>query len=117
MDAPWVTYRELAARLGVSVEAARRRALRAKWSLVAGNDGAMRVRVPEDYVTPRPSPDGAPPVPPVVPDSAELVGALREHIGTLKADNARLEGQLAEANARAVRQSRRLGRWPIGSMP
>jgi len=39
MDAPngqWVTYRDLAVRLGVSVEAARRRALRGKWARMPG---------------------------------------------------------------------------------
>jgi hypothetical protein len=44
MDAPdrqWLTYRELAVRLGVSVEAARRRALRGKWTRVAGNEGSL----------------------------------------------------------------------------
>jgi hypothetical protein len=53
LDAQWLTYGEFAGRLGVSVEAARRRALRAKWSRQPGNDGAKRVRVSDDYVRPR----------------------------------------------------------------
>jgi hypothetical protein len=44
----WLTYRALAGRLGVSVEAARRRALRGKWTRVAGNDGATLVMPPPE---------------------------------------------------------------------
>jgi hypothetical protein len=101
MDAQWLSYRELAAQLGVSVEAARRRALRGKWSRVAGNDGATRVRVPEDYVKPRPSPDVRPDAPSAVPDNTALVDALRAHIETLKADNEALKADLAAAKARS----------------
>jgi hypothetical protein len=109
LDAQWLTYRELAVRLGVSLEAARRRALRAKWSRQPGNDGAMRVRVPDDYVRPL-HPDGAPDAKPAVPDNSDLVDALKAHNETLKGDVQKLEAQLTEANARADKAISALGK-------
>ena len=55
----WLTYRALAGRLGVSVEAARRRALRGKWTRVAGNDGAALVMPPPEAFAAAP-PDAHP---------------------------------------------------------
>ena len=46
LDGEWLTYRQVAAKLGVCVEAARRRALRGKWARLAGNDGLTRVMMP-----------------------------------------------------------------------
>jgi hypothetical protein len=92
----WQTYRQVAVRLGVSVEAARRRALRGKWARLAGNDGKARVRPPDDL-----SPPCAPDIrPDAVPDTSALVAALEGHVETLKADVERLEAQLAAAEAR-----------------
>ena len=42
----WLTYSELAAKLGVELASAQRRALRAKWPRRPGNDGRARVGVP-----------------------------------------------------------------------
>ncbi len=39
MDGQWLTYEEAGVRLGVTPEAARRRAIRGKWARMAGNDG------------------------------------------------------------------------------
>ncbi len=44
VDGQWLTCRDLAVRLGVSVDAARRRALRGKWARMPRNDGMTRVR-------------------------------------------------------------------------
>ena len=63
MSGEWLTYREDGVRLGVSVEAARRRALRARWARQSGNDGKARVHLPDDYEIDR-RPDGAPDVRP-----------------------------------------------------
>ncbi len=41
-----LSYRELADRLGVAVEAVKARARRGGWAKVPGNDGAVRVQVP-----------------------------------------------------------------------
>jgi hypothetical protein len=102
MSGEWLTYRELAGRLGVSVEAARRRALRARWARQSGNDGKARVLLPDDYEIDR-RPDGAPDVRPdasVTNDgTAALAHALESHISTLRADNEALKQQLAAAEA------------------
>lgn len=46
MDTESLTYRELAARLGVKPESARKMAQRKGWKRVPGNDGQARVIVP-----------------------------------------------------------------------
>lgn len=43
-----LTYKELAARLGVKLESARKTVLRKKWQRVTGNDGQVRILVPVD---------------------------------------------------------------------
>ena len=97
MDGDWLTYRQLAEKLGTSAEGARRRAQRGRWTRQRGNDGLARVLVPEDAL------DGQRPVraPSVRSDSAgasseslSLIEALRAHVATL-------EEQLAAAEARA----------------
>jgi hypothetical protein len=45
-DMRWMTYAELAALLGVSVETAQRRVFRARWQRRPDNDGRARVAVP-----------------------------------------------------------------------
>ena len=47
----WMTYRQVGAAIGCSVEAGRRRALRGRWARQAGNDGKVRVRPPDDSST------------------------------------------------------------------
>ena len=96
MDGEWLTYRELSARLGVSVEAARRRALRGKWRRMPSNNGLTLVMPPDDL-----SERCAPDVSPAAPDNSALVDALRAHNATLKADVDKLEAQLAAERARA----------------
>jgi hypothetical protein len=92
MDGDWLTYAEAAVRLGVTPEAARRRAIRRKWARMPGNDGRTRVRIPDDW-----RPQGAPPV---QPDDSALVHALEAHVETLKADIEQLKAQLADEKAR-----------------
>jgi hypothetical protein len=119
MDGQWLTYRELANRLSVGVEAARRRAQRACWTRQHGNDGKTRVHLPADYEIER-RPDGAGAVLPLHPNGApdailperETIAALEGHVSTLKADVERLEAQLrleadrlAAAEARAEKQT------------
>ena len=96
-----MTYRDLAVRLGVSVEAARRRALRGKWARLPGNDGMTRVR-PPDELSDRCAPDVRSDA---VPDNPALVTALEGHIATLKADVEALRAQLTEFEARAEKQA------------
>ncbi len=104
MDGAWVTYAEAAARLGLSVEAVRQRAIRNKWARMLANDKRARVRLPDEpYPTQTPT---------VRASDQALMDALREHNATLKADIERLEAQLrieadrlARAEARAEKQA------------
>jgi len=41
-----LTYKELAERLGVKLESARKTVLRKKWQKMTGNDGTIRILVP-----------------------------------------------------------------------
>jgi hypothetical protein len=95
MDGVWATYAEAAARLNVSVEAVRQRAIRNKWARTLGNDKRARVRLPEE-----PYPTQTPVIRPT--DSA-LLDALREHNETLKREVERLTAELA--GERAARQA------------
>ena len=93
MDGVWVTYAEAAARLNVSVEAVRQRAIRNRWARTLGNDKRARVRLPDEpYVTQTPI---------VRPTESALLDALREHNETLKREVDLLKGQLAAERTRA----------------
>ena len=78
MDGKWMSYAEAAVRLGVSLEAARRRAIRGKWPRMPGNDGRTRVQVPDELHPPR--------TPDVRVQESEVVHALEAHIATLKTE-------------------------------
>jgi hypothetical protein len=52
MDVGWLTYEEVAVRLGVTPRAARARAFRARWPKLKGNDGRARVRLPDEPCAP-----------------------------------------------------------------
>ena len=101
----WCTYEQASERLRVSPAAVRARALRVGWRRMSGNDGKARVLLTQDVVRaaaeqPREQPRKAP--------IAELASALRAHVETLKADVARLEGELAHAQADADRATAEL---------
>jgi hypothetical protein len=80
MEPEWLSYQEVADRLGVTPEAARSRAKRLGWRRQMGNDGRALVLV---ALEPRPPGDG-----PVTPRSKAvdpaLVTALESHIKTLQ---------------------------------
>lgn len=48
MDTVTLTYRELADRLGVKTDSARKTVQRKRWRRAAGNDGTVRIDVPID---------------------------------------------------------------------
>lgn len=61
MDTESLTYRELAERLGVKPESARKTAQRKRWKRVTGNDGLARVLVPiEALARPQDVPEDIP---------------------------------------------------------
>ena len=46
MDTESLTYRELAQRLDVKLESARKTVMRKRWQKITGNDGTVRIQVP-----------------------------------------------------------------------
>ena len=84
----WLTYRELAQALGISPEAARQKAIRARWQRQRGNDGKARILVDLETEkaahTPRRRPDER-------PDERRTFEALEAHITTLKEAVAKAE--------------------------
>ena len=50
MDTITLTYRELAERLGIKPESARKTAQRRRWHRTTGNDGTVRVHVPVEVL-------------------------------------------------------------------
>jgi len=100
MEPEWLSYAEVADRLGITPEAARSRAKRLGWRRQMSNAGralvliALEPRPPSDQpVTPRSSPGRK-------VDPEQIVTALEGHVATLKADVERLEAQLAAAEGR-----------------
>jgi hypothetical protein len=116
-DTVSLTYQELAARLGIDAQSARRRALRSGWHKTPGNDGRARVLVPVT-VLPATGTTSATPPPAVLPAVAptpealshllsqvDEVGELRERLGRLEAEAAAMREAL-ERERNAAFQSR-----------
>jgi hypothetical protein len=102
MDGLWLTYQDLGVRLGVTPEAAKRRAIQAKWARMPGNDGRARVRVPDEL--------RASSTLDVRPAKVALQHALESHVETLRADVVALKAQLAAAEARAAEEANKTTR-------
>lgn len=100
MSTVWLTYDELAERLGIERESARQHVKRKHWARQRGNDGKVRIGVPEEVLSARSEPDtegGTEPVQaPVQPPVQDpgVTAVLTRHIE-------RLEAQLEEALKRA----------------
>lgn len=73
MDTISLTYRELAERLAVKPESARKMVQRKRWQRVTGNDGQVRILVPVEALPP--SRDEAPDSPPDSPGDSPAVYA------------------------------------------
>ena len=111
----WLTYAELAARLGLpTAMAAAARARRAKWPKRLRNDtGAVEVLVPGDALATtqkRPVEPRQPPTP--TPDDPTLADAVRAAVGPLEAalvreqastERERLDRKVLQAQADALR--------------
>jgi hypothetical protein len=100
MSTVWLTYDELAERLGIERESARQHVKRKHWARQRGNDGKVRIGVPEEVLSTRSEPDTEggtepvqAPVQPAVQDPG-VTAVLTRHIE-------RLEVQLEEALKRA----------------
>ena len=102
--AEWLTYEQAAERMHVSAAAVRARALRGGWRRQPGNDGKARVLITADVVRAAAEQPREQPHERLRKQSnSELVNELRAHIATLKADNERLNGDLAAERQRADR--------------
>ena len=99
--ARWMTYRELAAALSISLPAAEARVRRGKWRKQEGNDGALRVSVPLDVLLPPPATAQGPQV-------ADLLAELKAaHEATVEELRRRTEAAEAQAEgARALAEKR-----------
>jgi hypothetical protein len=99
MEPEWLTYAEVADRLGIHPEAARSRAKRSGWRRQAGNDGKARVLV---ALEPRP-PGGRPMATrsnqAIDQANAATISALEAHVEILKEQLATAEARLAVAEA------------------
>jgi hypothetical protein len=107
MAETWLTYAELAERLGTTPEAARAKVNRGRWRKQLDNTGKAKVLVDLDAPAARPrslarTPDHRPDLQPHAhPDAQAAMMALEAHIATLK-------DQLAKAEALAVDRSREI---------
>ena len=102
MTGTWMSYGEAAAKLNSSVGAIRKRALRGHWARQAGNDGKVRLLVPDETSMGRPTP--------VRVDMVSTVSALQAHIETLKVELAASEARVDKlsielAGERTARQA------------
>jgi hypothetical protein len=99
-----LSYRELAARLGVSAEGARTRAKRSGWPIIHGNDGRARVRVRASELPERPreqQPRPAEQTPVTVERSPELRDLLDRM--SREAEQARATAEQAVAEVTRLR--------------
>ncbi len=104
-----LTYAELAKVLKIKPESATRLAIRKRWPRTKGNDGKVRVTVPEEaLLRPDNHPDSHPDSPPDRHPDSHPDGRPDNPVHVLQAQIARLEGELAgtretlgEARARA----------------
>ena len=99
-----MTYAELGEALKIAPASANRLARRRRWARVPGNDGKVRVAVPEEALVPPARPPDSPPdspsdSPPVSPPD-KLVNALEAHLATVSEQLAVAEARLAAADAR-----------------
>ena len=122
MSEEWLTYQDLAERLGVSPEAARQKAIRGRWPRRTANDGKAQVRVDVEDVkasTPvRKSRDDHPSdtssdtrsTPTEQASDTATLAALEAHIETLKGMAAKAEMiavvERERANAEQARADR-----------
>ena len=98
----WLSYAELAEARGITRKAAARLTLRHRWRRQPGNDGAVRVWVPDGDMTHRQTPRHAPTAM-TAPDIEAALTAANSRADAALAVADRALAQLAEAQARADR--------------
>jgi len=112
MPEQWLTYSELAEKLGTTPEAARAKANRGRWQRQLGNDGKARVLVDLDAPTVRARTSARTPIAHPDAQSTEptaiqvAMAALEAHVITLKDQVAKAEALAAERGALAADRGR-----------
>ena len=109
MTEEWLTYSDLGERLGISSEAARQKAIRARWPRRLALDGRAQVQVDLEAegaasATRRRGEDAPSDARPEVitpPSNASMLDALERHIQTLKAVAETADGALVRERQRA----------------
>jgi pilus assembly protein FimV len=112
-DTVSLTYQELADRLGIDVQSARRRALRSRWPKVPGNDGRARVNVPATVLPAAgattaatvAATSAAPAAP--VPATSEALSHLLSRAAKAEGESATLREQVESERGRADRAEAR----------
>lgn len=104
MDYESLTYKELADRLGVKIESARKQVQRKRWQRVTGNDGTVRIQVPMDELPSRDKSEDTPKER-LVPEI--LLKALEVQIDGLKEI---VEAERKRADTEALRADAEHGR-------
>lgn len=110
-----LTYEELAARLSIDVQSARRRVIRSGWERTKGNDGKARVQVPVTVLPDTATKTAAVPatkdevsrdVPATDPVMAETVSRLLSQLDAAesRADAAHARADAAQARADAAEE-------------
>jgi hypothetical protein len=115
-DTVSLTYQQLADRLGIDMQSARRRVLRSKWPKTRGNDGLARVQVPATVLPTSPltvpavkavEVEGVPPTGQAVPAAAGVTPEAMSHLLSQVGELATLRERLgaAEGEATALRDA------------
>ncbi len=110
MHTVYLTYDELAERLGISAGSVRNLVRRKRWSRTTGNDGKARIAVPSDAL-PEAPPMAPPEAPSAGPQEAPQVGpqpsGFEADLAALRAlvdaERARADAEAARADAEAAR--------------
>lgn len=100
METIALTYRELADKMGVKLDSARKTVLRKKWQRVTGNDGTVRIYVPVDAL---PSPSDSPSDGLTVRELQAKVEALGE---LLAVERQRADAEMHRADAAQLDRDR-----------
>ena len=96
-DGEWLTYRQIADRLGVKVDSAKAKRRRAGWQTTRGNDGQTRIFVPRDALS---RGDISPPTSTGDnPGNSGKISGLQAEIEGLHDRLARTDAHLAEVRA------------------
>jgi hypothetical protein len=100
-----MTYEQLADRLGVKYESARKTTQRRRWRKSRGNDGHTRVEVPLEELPPIEEPV----IPP--PSYEEILSGLKEQNARLEAETMLLREMLMRADTTAEEHKAMVEHW------